>query len=125
MSPLTAMLEELPVPRTEWRAMREIFGDAALADLLGISLSSLKRYAGEVRATPAITAKRLRWLEMVVADLAGSYDKFGIRRWFERPRSELHGRSPRKSPGSHWSPNDPAAQGVRSLATRLAGAATT
>jgi hypothetical protein len=36
-------------------------------------------------------AERLHWLAMVVADLAGSYNALGIRRWFERPRALLGG----------------------------------
>lgn len=122
---LIAVLEESPVPRTEWPAMREIFGDEALAELLAISLSSLKRYAGEERATPSKIAERLHWVAMVVADLAGSYNEFGIRRWFERSRSQLEGRSPRKVLGAQWSPGDPAAWRVRSLAASLVGAGAT
>ena len=105
--------------------MREIFGDEALAELLAISLSSLKRYAGEERATPSKIAERLHWVAMVVADLAGSYNEFGIRRWFERSRSQLEGRSPRKVLGAQWSPGDPAARRVRSLAASLVGAGAT
>jgi hypothetical protein len=122
---LIAVLEESPVPRTEWPAMRRIFGDEALADLLDISLSSLKRYAGEERATPQVIAERLHWVAMVVADLAGSYNEFGIRRWFERQRRQLDGRSPRKTLGPQWNPGGPAAQRVRSLAASLAGAGAT
>jgi len=122
---LIAVLDESPVPRTEWPAMRRIFGDEALTGLLDISLSSLKRYAGEERATPPVIAERLHWVAMVVADLAGSYNEFGIRRWFERQRRQLDGRSPRKTLGPQWSPGSPAAQRVRSLAASLAGAGAT
>ncbi len=122
---LIAVLEESPVPRTEWPAMRGIFGDEALAELLGVSPSSLKRYASAERATPSKIAERLHWVAMVVADLAGSYNDFGMRRWFERSRSQLHGCSPRKALGSEWNPNDPAAQRVRVLAASLAGAGAT
>lgn len=122
---LIGVLEESPVPRTEWPAMREIFGDEALAELLGISASSLKRYAGEERITPPRIAERLHWVAMVVADLAGSYNNFGMRRWFERSRSQLDGRSPRRALGREWSPRDPAAQRVRALAASLVGAGAT
>ena len=122
---IIAVLEESPVPHTEWPAMRELFGDEPLADLLGISASSLKRYAGKERETPAKIAERLHWVAMVVADLAGSYNDFGMRRWFERSRSQLDGRSPRKVLGAEWSPSDPAAQRVRALAASLVGAGAT
>jgi hypothetical protein len=122
---LIAVLEESPVPHTEWPAMREILGDEALAGLLGISASSLKRYAGEERVTPPAVAERLHWVAMVVADLAGSYNDFGMRRWFERSRSQLDGRSPRRMLGREWSPRDPSAQRVRALAASLVGAGAT
>jgi hypothetical protein len=122
---LITVLEESPVPRTEWPAMREVFGDEVLAELLCISASSLKRYAGEERETPPKIAERLHWVAMIVADLAGSYNDFGMRRWFERSRTQLDGRSPRKVLGTEWSPNDPAARRVRALAASLVGAGAT
>jgi hypothetical protein len=67
-------------------------------------------------------AARLHWLAMVVADLAGAYNNFGIRRWFERPRSQLQGKSPRQVLGNAWSPDDEAASRVRALASVLSGA---
>jgi hypothetical protein len=102
--------------------MREVFGDDMLVELLGVGASSLRRYAGGERATPDEVAARLHWLAMVVADLAGAYNDFGIRRWFERPRSQLDGKSPRQTLGSAWTPEDAAAAQVRALAGVLAGA---
>lgn len=119
------VLEESPMPVTEWPAMRRIFGDDALADLLAISVSSLKRYAGGERVTPPDIADRLHWVAMVVSDLAGSYNQFGMQRWFERERSQLGGRSPRKTLGARWQPSDASARRVRALATSLAGAGAT
>ena len=58
---------------------------------------------------------------MVVADLAGAYNDFGIRRWFERPRSQLDGKSPRQTLGAAWTPEDAAAARVRALAAVLSG----
>jgi hypothetical protein len=119
------VLEESPVPATEWTAMRQIFGDDALADLLAISLSSLKRYASGERDTPLRIADRLHWVAMVVSDLAGSYNEFGMRRWFERERSQLDGRSPRKILGPRWQSSDESARRVRALAASLGGAGAT
>jgi hypothetical protein len=36
------------------------------------------------RAVGAVEANRLHWLALVVADLAGSYNAIGIRRWCPR-----------------------------------------
>lgn len=119
---LVAVLDDSPAPASEWAAMRAVFGDEALGELLGIAPASLRRYAGAERATPQATAERLHWLAMVVSDLAGSYNEFGMRRWFERPRVQLGGKSPRALLGSRWTPDTPAAAQVRALAAVLTGA---
>ena len=119
------ILEESPAPATEWAPMRDIFGDEVLADLLLISVSSLRRYAAGERATPTPVADRLHWVAMVVSDLAGSYNEYGIRRWFERERSQLDGRSPRKLLGSRWQSTDASAYRIRTLAANLVGAGAT
>lgn len=119
---LIAVLDESPAPASEWAAMRAVFGDDVLADLTGVAPASLRRYASAERATPQATAERLHWLAIVVSDLAGSYNEFGIRRWFERPRSQLGGKNPRALLGARWTPDTKAAQQVRALAAALSGA---
>jgi hypothetical protein len=119
---LVAVLDESPAPASEWAPMRAVFGDDVLGDLLGIAPASLRRYAAGERATPQATAERLHWLAMVVSDLAGSYNDFGMRRWFERPRTQLGGKSPRALLGARWTPDAKAAQQVRALAAVLSGA---
>ena len=115
-------LEASAAPAAEWPAMRQVFGDEMLADLLQVSASSLKRYAAGERATPALAVQRLHWLAMAVADLAGAYNDFGIRRWFARPRAQLGGVSPRSLLGRRWQVDGEAAQRVRQLACALSGA---
>jgi hypothetical protein len=119
---LVAVLDESPAPASEWAPMRAVFGDDVLGDLLGIAPASLRRYAAAERATPQATAERLHWLAMVVSDLAGSYNDFGMRRWFERPRTQLGGKSPRALLGARWMPDDKTALQVRALAATLSGA---
>jgi hypothetical protein len=119
---LVAVLDDSPAPASEWPAMRAVFGDEVLGDLLGIAPASLRRYAAAERATPQATAERLHWLAMVVSDLAGSYNEFGMRRWFERPRMQLGGKSPRALLGAKWTPDAKAALQVRALAALLTGA---
>ncbi|HNU11454.1 MAG TPA: hypothetical protein PKJ45_08820 [Rubrivivax sp.] len=118
---LNQALEASATPSTEWSAMRRVLGDEMLIDLLGIGDSSLRRYAAGDRQTPDSVAARLHWLAMVVADLAGAYNDFGIRRWFVRPRSQLQARSPRDVLGLNWSPDDEGANRVRALAAVLSG----
>jgi hypothetical protein len=115
-------LDESPSPATEWAALRGTLGDTLLAALVGVSDASLRRYAGGQRETPQKVAERLHWLALVVGDLAGSYNAFGIRRWFERPRQQLAGRSPRTTLGPDWSVDDAQTAQVKSLAEALVGA---
>ena len=119
---LVDTLDDSPSPPTEWGAMRETFGDEPLARLVGVAEASQRRYAAGSRDTPQRVAERLHWLAMVVADLAGGYNTVGIRRWFERPRAQLQGQSPREALGADWGVDDEAAKKVRALAAALSGA---
>jgi hypothetical protein len=79
--------------------------------------------SGEVdTGTPQDVAERLHWLALIVGDLLGSYNDYGIRRWFERKRTALGGRSPREvlELVGDWSPDDPKVAKVRDLAASLA-----
>lgn len=119
LSEVLKAIDESPVPDKEWPAMRKVFDDDELARLLGISSSSLKRYAPAARSTPDDVADRVHWLAMVVAALSGSYNALGIRRWFERPRAQLDERTPRQVLGTNWTPGAPNARRVRDLAESL------
>jgi hypothetical protein len=119
---LAQALEDSPAPSTEWPSMREVLGDDLLGELLAVSPSSLRRYAAGERATPDAIATQLHWLAMLVSDLAGGYNHLGMRRWFDRPRAQLKGKSPRATLGSAWHPDDTRAAQVRALAAVLSGA---
>ncbi len=119
---LAEALEDCAAPAAEWPAMRAVFGDELLGELLAVSPASLRRYAAAERSTPQEVAERLHWLALVVADLAGAYNDFGMRRWFERPRSQLGGKSPRQMLGRRWGVDSEAAVRVRALASVLRGA---
>ena len=112
-------LEESPAPHVEWKPVERFLGSGLLADLLGISPSSLGRYASGDRRTPDDVADRLHSLALVVSDLAGAYNEFGIRRWFERRRGPLSGRSPKEVLTKGWTSSSDRAQQVRSLAAAL------
>ena len=115
-----------PLPDRELRQLRQTFDIDQLAQLVGASTVSLRRYLAGSRAVPDEIAARAHWLALVSADLAGAYNELGIRRWFERPRAQLGGRPPRAELGRDWNPDQPGAQRVRDLAAALAapGAAT-
>jgi len=115
-------LAESPLPDRELRELQHVLDVEALAGLLGTSGVSLRRYVSGSREVPDRIAARIHWLALLVSDLAGAYNELGIRRWFDRPRAQLGGRSPRQALGTDWDPAGPDARLVRSLAAALAGA---
>jgi uncharacterized protein (DUF2384 family) len=93
-----AFLEALrssPRPAGEITRLARIFGFPGLAGLVGASEPSLRRYAAATRPAPDPVAERVHFLAQLVAILRGSFNEFGIRRWFERPHPALENRAPR------------------------------
>lgn len=125
---LAALIERLnealtasPLPDREVPELLRVFDREDLALLTGTSSVSLGRYLAGSRQWPDELAARMHWLALVLSDLAGAYNDFGIRRWFERERTQLGGRSPRQVLGAEWDPADPDVERVRELAAALAG----
>lgn len=114
-------LELSPVPQTEWRAVQDLLGQDLLTKLIGISPASLRRYTSATRTTPDDVAERLHFLALITADLAGSYNDFGVRRWFERPRPQLDMRSPAQLLRGEWHIDAERPRRVRDLARALTG----
>lgn len=118
-------LADSPIPERTWPVLADLLGIDLLARLVGIARASARRYLAGDRATPDAVAARLHWIALIVADLAGSYNEFGIRRWFVRARSQLDGASPAGVLAGQWSPDDPGPRTVRALAASLVDAAAT
>lgn len=116
---LALAIEESPSPVHEWGALDHLLGTERLSQLLGISPSSIRRYRAGTRATPDKLAARLHFLATVIGDLAGAYNELGIRRWFERTRTALGGKSPAELMQGDWDPEDPQLQRTRELARSL------
>ncbi len=110
-----------PMPRRELAGLLRTYGHEDLGQLLGISPASLRRYATGARTVPDAIAARIHFLSLVTTDLAGSYNAFGMRRWWERPRAALEGRSPRAALEDDWDPDGPMALAIAGLARALAG----
>ncbi|MXZ60641.1 MAG: hypothetical protein F4228_05520 [Acidobacteria bacterium] len=108
-----------PVPRTEWPALSRSLGLDLLCRLLGISHSSARRYLSAARKTPDNIAARLHFLALVAGDLAGAYNEIGVRRWFDRRRSALGGKTPAEVLTGDWSAEDDGPERVRELAGAL------
>jgi hypothetical protein len=121
MNRVSDAIEASPHPVGEWGPARQLLGDELLASLVSIAISSLRRYASGERATPDAVAARLHEIGRIVSALSGSYNDYGIRRWFDRPRSNLDGQTPRLALGTKWSPDDQSARRVVALAESLLG----
>jgi hypothetical protein len=114
-------LAESPLPDREVPELLRVFDRDELATLAGTSSVSLGRYLAGSRAWPDELATRVHWLALVLSDLQGAYNEFGVRRWFDRERVQLDGRSPRQVLGPEWDPASPNVERVRQLAAALAG----
>ena len=114
-----AALADSPIPERTWPVLADLLGIELLARLVGIAPASARRYLAGGRTTPDTVAARVHWVALIAGDLAGSYNEFGIRRWFLRPRSQLDGKSPADVLAGAWSPDEPGPRAVRELATRL------
>ena len=122
---LQRALEGSPLPAFEWPAMMELFGADRLAELVGVSVASLRRYAADQRPTPDVVAARLHLIARIVAELRGAYSEVGVRRWFERTRSLLGGASPDSLLSGEWDPDGVDAEHVLALARSLTASPTT
>jgi len=114
-------LHASPVPELELPALGCLFSVDELAGLAGIGPSSLRRYLNEQRDVPEPVADRAHFLALVVADLAGSYNNRGVRRWFDRGRPQLGGRTPRSLLEGEWSPEDEGPRQVAAFAAGISG----
>jgi hypothetical protein len=112
-------LDESPVPAAELAKLNSLLGHESLADILEISAASLQRYQSGEREAPDAVADRAHFLTSVVAALEGTYNEFGVRRWFERARTVFGGRSARQLLGRRWASSDESAQRVLNAAESL------
>jgi len=114
-------LAQSALPDRETPELLRVFDRDELATLAGTTSVSLGRYLSGARTWPDDLAARIHWLALVHSDLQGAYNAFGVRRWFERQRAQLDGRSPRQVLGQGWDPSSPDVERVRRLAASLAG----
>lgn len=116
---LLEALEASPMPAPETRHLASLLGYVSLSALAGASEPSLRRYAAGERVPTDRVAQRVHFLALLVAVLRGSFNEFGIRRWFERRRTTLDGLSPADLLRDDWSPDDPGPQAAAQLAATL------
>lgn len=111
--------EPSPAPVQEWARLLEVLGEDLLGALAGVPQISMPRYMNAERPIPEPVAARLDFTALVVADLLGSYNNFGVRRRFTRSRAQLHGKTPLEKLKKDWAPDDEGAKTVRQLASAL------
>jgi uncharacterized protein (DUF2384 family) len=116
---LLEALESSPFPEGELARLADLYGYRRLAELTGTSEPSLRRYGAGDRRTPDDVAGRIHFLALITAVLRGSFNEFGTRRWFERPRAVLGERKPSDLLEGSWSPEDEGPQAAVRLATTL------
>lgn len=117
---LVEVLEDSPLPDTEWARLTEAISDDILAKLLVISDQSVRRYASGERTTPEEVVARLHFLCLVVGDLRGAYNEDGVRNWFRRPRKTFGDRTPLDLLGkAPWSPADKGPVLIRNFSRSL------
>jgi hypothetical protein len=112
-------LDESPVPAAELAKLNSILGHEVLVGMLDISAASLQRYENGDREAPDSIAERAHFLTSVIAALEGTYNDFGVRRWFERPRSVFNGRTARQLLSRRWMPSDESARRILTAAESL------
>jgi hypothetical protein len=118
-------MKESPLPRSELHSLGELLGRDRVAQLVGTSEPSLRRYLAGSRSVPDDIAQRAHWLAIVVGYLRGGYNALGVRRWFERPRTQLDGSAPQQLLSGKWDPDDPGPMRVQALARSLVGSPAT
>ena len=119
-APAPALTESFRVEAIEHKLhrLRNILGEGLLHSLTGYPPEGLK--AAALHANDSL-CERVVFLDRIAYFLSGSYNSEGIRRWFERPRSELNHQSPAEVLATNWTPSDPAATKLLQLALGLQG----
>ncbi|MDQ3937626.1 MAG: DUF2384 domain-containing protein [Chloroflexota bacterium] len=104
---------------SEIGSLATMFGYSDLERLVGTSEASLRRYAAASRETPDVVARRLHFLATLVAILRGSFNEFGVRRWFERPHPALRDRPPNDLLSTTFDPDGEEARAIVAAAANL------
>jgi hypothetical protein len=118
---LLRSLRQSPSPAAEIPSLTGILGAATVQSLVGASDASLRRYAAEDREAPDPVAQRVHYVATLVAILRGSFNEFGIRRWFDRPNPFLSGRAPATCLPGTFDPDDRGPREVLRAAGELLG----
>ena len=61
-------------------------------------------------------AARLHGLALLIQQLEGTHNAFGIWRWFQRPRASLDGQAPQDLLQGDWDPEDAPIRAILALA---------
>lgn len=107
---------------TLWNNVRNILGFDLLALLITgqektrAARADLFVYDAKPRSAPDEVIERFYFVTKIVVNLEGSFNDFGIQRWFMRKRVQLNGLSPAQILKGDWHPGDEGPQKVLKLA---------
>lgn len=85
---------DTPTATDKFNKLSNIFGQGRLVRLMHTRSHLLQGFLAGEQPLGSRYAARLDFLYEVVHDLEGSYNAFGINRWFERPRVQLGRHAP-------------------------------
>lgn len=93
-------------------------GEELLSALLGGTMNETRGHVDEGKPSLGKVTARATYLMKLLEHLAGTYNSFGIQRWFRRKRAQLGGHSPLEHLLStdEWTPDDDTAIEVATLA---------
>ena len=86
---------------------------------LGAARRKLFEYDEDPHSLPEEVAERFNFIAKILNYLAGSFNDFGMKRWFLRKRAQLNGLRPMDILKGNWKPEDPEPQKVLALAEAL------
>jgi hypothetical protein len=82
----------------------------SLAARMGVSPIYMKTLTGSIEGPAG--AERVEMMTEIFNCLEGSYNRYGMRLWLERPRTQLNGLRPRDILHDDW---DPRAEGPKTV----------
>ncbi len=101
--------------------LHEVLGENILAKILNRKQTTLQKMLDAPNQIPTSVEDRLNFLNAVIKNLKGSYNYYGICRWFQRERVQLNGKSPIDLLSGNWWPRDPKVLEILKLSSSLVG----
>ena len=108
-----------------WDNVQDTLGFDLMATLvtgeedLGVARHKLAEYDVNPHDLPEEVVERFNFITKIMKHIAGSFNDYGMKRWFLRRRTQLQGISPAQVLTGDWKPNEEWPQKVLQLAETL------